>query len=151
MSLEIKKLLPSNASELAEIMALDPPGYAKYFVPFEFSESSFYKIISQAVKDHYFGLFYDNKLIGFYMLRGFDQGYSTPAYGVFITEKYSKKGLGRLTLKHAIATCKLDGANKLMLKVHPENISAKNLYQSEGFTINGEDAKYNNLIMIKEL
>ena len=36
------------------------------------------------------------------MLRGFDEGYEIPSYGVWISSKYANKGLAKLTLQYSI-------------------------------------------------
>lgn len=85
------------------------------------------------------------------MLRGFDEGYSVPSYGVWISENYSNKGLSTFTLQHAISFCKLNSIKKIMLKVHPDNVSAKHIYEKHGFKQTGVDPKIHHLIYHKDL
>ncbi len=80
-------------------------------------------------------------LAGFYMLRGFDQGYRVPAYGVWIAPEYKNRGLAALTLAHAFTLCKLNGIKRMLLKVHPRNVKALRLYESMGFVRTGNDPK----------
>jgi|AP12_2_1047962.scaffolds.fasta_scaffold16428_2 RimJ/RimL family protein N-acetyltransferase len=150
-SIEIKKLSLQLAPALSEALLSEKPKYLQYFTPFEFSVKSITHILDQAVKDKYFGIFVDNELAGFYMLRGLDQGYDTPSYGVWISSKYSNKGLSKLTLFHSFSFCKLNNIKTLMLKVHPENIIAKKLYESLGFVKTDTDNKNNNYIYHKTL
>lgn len=150
-SIEIKKLSLQLAPALSEALLSEKPKYLQYFTPFEFSVKSITHILDQAVKDKYFGIFVDNELAGFYMLRGLDQGYDTPSYGVWISSKYSNKGLSKLTLFHSFSFCRLNNIKSLMLKVHPENIIAKKLYESLGFVKTDTDNKNNNYIYHKTL
>ena len=83
------------------------------------------------------------------MLRGFDDGYEIPSYGVWVSSKFSNQGLSTLTLYHSFAFCKLNGIKTLMLKVHPENKIAKDLYESQGFKITGFDENNDNFIYQK--
>jgi len=85
------------------------------------------------------------------MLRGFDAGYEIPSYGVWVSSKFSNNGLSRLTLYHAFAFCKLNGIKTLMLKVHPENKVAKEMYESMGFKKTGFDESNDNFIYYKNL
>ena len=85
------------------------------------------------------------------MLRGFDEGYEIPSYGVWISKKYSAMGLSKLTLQHAVSICKINGIKKLLLKVHPENKRAKMIYENFGFTKESVDPKNNNLIYYKDI
>ena len=126
-NVEIKELQSEQASTLSALILNIPEDYSKYFVPFSFKEDSITKIINDAVNDKYFGIFINDDLAGFYMLRGFDEGYEVPSYGVWISDKFSGLGLSKLTLQHAITFCKLNGLKKIMLKVHPENVIAKNI------------------------
>lgn len=150
-SIEIKRIDESFSSSLAEMVSECSDEYLKYFTPFEFTEKKFREILSIKKQDQYYGVFIDNELSGFYMLRGFDEGYEIPAYGVLIAEKASNYGLGKLTLQHAIAFCKASGIKKIMLKVHPDNLGAKHIYEDIGFTAGGMDEKNKNLIYYKNL
>lgn len=149
-SLEIKELVTKHASLFSKRLSEESEEYLKHFIPFaEYSEAYLNKILSEKRLDKYFGLFLKKDLIGFYMLRGFDKGYEIPSYGVWISSKYADKGLSTLTLYHAFAFCKLNGIKTLMLKVHPDNSTAKNLYEKLGFKQTGFDEKINNIIYHK--
>jgi RimJ/RimL family protein N-acetyltransferase len=150
-SIEINELSLQHAPALSKALLSEKPKYLEYFTPFEFSIESITNILSQAVKDKYFGIFVDNDLVGFYMLRGLDEGYDIPSYGVWISSKYSNKGLSKLTLFHSFSFCKLNNIKTLMLKVYPDNIIAKNLYETLGFVKTGTDDKNSNYIYHKTL
>jgi len=150
-SVEIKELRPEHISELVKKLSENSAEYLKLFTAFELTSDTFNSILSKAIWDKYFGIFFGETIIGFYMLRGFDQGYEVPSYGVVISSDFSNKGLSRLTLYHAFALCKLNGIKKIMLKVRPENIFAKKLYESVGFERTGFDEKNGNYIYYKTL
>ena len=149
--LEIIILNKTYAKDVLDLFLRTKKEYSKYFIPFEFNLNIIESFFGNAKKDLFFGLFVDKKMIGFYMLRGFDEGFKVPSYGVFIDENYSGKGLGQLTLFHAISQCKILNVKKLLLKVHPDNLSAKHIYEKNGFIIEGVDPKNDNLIMFKDL
>ena len=150
-SLEIIELTPDFASVLSKKLLEESRDYIGHFIPFDFSEDSIQKILRSKKADKFFGLFLSKELVGFYMLRGFDEGYETPSYGVWISSKYSNKGLSTLTLYHAFAFCKLNGIKTLMLKVHPDNSTAKNLYEKFGFKQTGIDERIKHLIYHKSI
>ncbi len=150
-NVELKELQSNQASNLSALILSASRAYTKYFTPFSLKEDSIKKIINEAIKDKYFGIFVVDHLVGFYMLRGFDEGYEIPSYGVWISEKYSGLGLSKLTLQHAISFCKTNSIKKIMLKVHPENTIARNIYESFGFINEGVDKKNSNLIYYKNL
>lgn len=150
-NVEIKEIQSEQASTLSALILNAPKDHTKYFTPFSFEEDSIKKIINNAVNDKYFGIFINDDLAGFYMLRGFDQGYEVPSYGVWISDKFSGLGLSKLTLQHAITFCKINNIKKIMLKVHPENIIAKSIYEAFGFKQEGFDNNNSNLIYYKSL
>ena len=67
------------------------------------------------------------------MLRGFDEGYQRPSFGVYIDQQYANKGLSKLALDYCISWCRLHDTPALMLKVHPDNLFAIRAYQKAGF------------------
>jgi len=150
-SLEIIELTSDSTSILSKKLLEESKDYIGHFIPFDFSESSIKKILNEKKLDKYFGFFINSELVGFYMLRGFDKGYEIPSYGVWISSKYSGKGLSTLTLYHAFSFCKINKIKSLMLKVHPDNSIAKNLYEKLGFKQTGFDEKNNNLIYHKTI
>lgn len=149
--LEIKRINIRNAKELSELLIQSSKEYSKYFIPFEFDLESVSSTISKAVKDMFYGVYADSKLVGFYMLRGWDAGFEIPSYGVWIAENYSSKGLSKLTLHHAISVCRMNSIKKLMLKVHPDNLAAKKIYEDFGFINKGIDERIRHLIYFKDL
>ena len=150
-NIEIKEMDSKQAKTLSELLKSSDKEYSKYFIPFSFDEKSIEKILTDAVKDKYLGVFAKQRLVGFYMLRGFDAGYEIPSYGVWISKEYSGCGLSKLTLQHAITYCKLNKIKKLMLKVHPENLVAKKIYEDFGFVQESVDTDNKNLIYFKTL
>ena len=147
--ISIRKIGPDLAQELSELLRNVDPDYSKYFIPFNFDLQTVEKKLTDAKLDLFFGIFVNARLIGFYMLRGFDEGYDIPSYGVWISSEFAGKGLARLTIQHAISFCKINNINQLMLKVHPDNLKAIKLYEDFGFINSGLDPKNDNLIYKK--
>jgi len=149
--IEFKELKETDIKSLSMLMMKEEYDYNKYFIPFSFDEASIKNEIMSSINDIYYGVFLNNFLVGFYMLRGFDKGFNIPSYGVWISSKYSRKGISKLTLQHAITTCKLLGVKKIMLKVHPHNLVAKSIYVSFGFKEIGLDERINNIVYEKDI
>lgn len=149
LDVEIIALRIEQATELSEIILSTPAEYSKYFTPFAFDHLTISKVLSKARQDRYYGIYIGGKIAGFFMLRGFDKGYKIPSYGVWIAPGSSGRGLAEMTLKHAVAFCRVNGVDKLMLKVHPENIVAKKLYERNGFKVVGNDENNGNIIYQK--
>lgn len=149
--IELKKLEISELPGLIDLWNKDPKNYNLHFIPFKVEYQNLKSILENTVKDLFIGIFVNKKIAGFFMLRGFDKGYDIPSYGVWISSKYSNKGLAKLTLQHSISTCLIMGIKKIMLKVHPENKIALNMYKKFGFTETGIDERIGHIIMHKDL
>ena len=145
----ISSLNVNDADDLNKLINFTYKQHSKYFTPF--NNDSLLKILKQVKLDKYFAIHYNNKLIGFFMLRGFDEGYKIPSYGVWILPQYTNKGIAKLTLQYAVTFCKINNIPKLMLKVHPENNVAKDMYLKYGFVITGKDEKNDNIILHKDI
>lgn len=147
----IKKLGSESAKEISDLLQKENSEYSKYFIPFEFDFQTISNRMRNLHYDTFWGIYVNGKLAGFYMLRGFDEGYEIPSYGVWISKEFSGKGLSKLTLQHAISYCKLNQIKEIMLKVHPDNVIAKKIYEDFGFIKTGVDVRNNNLIYRKKL
>lgn len=149
--IEQRKLLITDLTDLIDLWNKDPQDYNKHFIPFEFKYDNLKSILEKVDKDLFIGIFVNKKIAGFFMLRGFDEGYEIPSYGVWISSQYSNKGLAKLTIQHSISICLMSGVKKIMLKVHPENKVAFNMYKKFGFIETGIDEKIGHIIMHREL
>ena len=135
-----------QAPELTSLLRSQSPAYVRFFSPFNFDHATISGILANLKKDVLSGIYARDRMIGFFMLRGWDEGYEVPTYGVLIDERYSGYGLGRMTLKMAKSICLLRRSPRIMLKVHPEHHPAKALYEEAKFIQTGIDAKSGNLI-----
>ncbi len=132
---EIAPLTPLDAAELSRILAASRPEYVTHFHPFAFDEQSVRQQLERARRDRFWGLRCGGELAGFFMLRGFDEGYERPAFGVFIAEHFAGRGLARRALNASIKWCEETGVREMMLKVYRENATALRIYEEAGFTI----------------
>lgn len=121
----IRPLEPKDADLIVDFMQARPPEHIRYFYAFGADKSAIAEILSKSELDVYLGIFWQNELIGIFMLRGWDAGYDIPSYGVLINEKYRGKYLFDLTIDAAKLICKLSGAKQLMVKMHSDRISPR--------------------------
>jgi RimJ/RimL family protein N-acetyltransferase len=155
ISLSINPLQSQQAWELTDLILESPEDYRKYFHPFDFRSDEIARIIQSSIRDIFFGVEILNEssspsqLIGFYMLRGLDEGFTNPMYGVFISHLYSGKGIATLTVYHALAVCRILGYERLLLKVAPSNVRAIRLYEHLGFGYLRNDKQSENLVLFK--
>jgi GNAT superfamily N-acetyltransferase len=137
MYVSFKKLVLKDAESLYQLLIKSTEDYIRYFSPFTFEIDTISKLLLNAEKDQIYGVELNDgistRIIGFYMLRGLDEGYVDPMYGVFISQEFSSMGIAKLTLSHAEVFCKMNNFSRLLLKVYVKNEKAKNLYSFLGF------------------
>jgi RimJ/RimL family protein N-acetyltransferase len=124
-SLLIRPLEIADAAAVSDFMRSQPPEYAKFFYAFGSDAATIAEILAACRADVYSGVFWQENLVGIFMLRGWDAGFDVPSFGVLIDEKYRGGAFMRLTLDTAKLICRLSGAKRLMAKIHPDNVSPR--------------------------
>lgn len=145
-NLTIRALRHEDAPLLSAMLMGQPPRYARFFYPFDFDVAAIAELLRNYEQDVYAGMIWDDKLVGFFMLRGWDAGFEVPAYGLIIDRDYRGYGLEMLSLEAAKVICNLHGAARIMLKMHPDNFSAKGIARKIGFVQAGVEADTGNVI-----
>jgi ribosomal protein S18 acetylase RimI-like enzyme len=67
------------------------------------------------------------------MLRGWDEGFDVPSFGVLVDHRTQGQGLGRRMTEFAIAEARRLGSRRVRLTVNESNQAAVHLYRSLGF------------------
>lgn len=123
---------------------LSDRGEDRVFHPHPFTKDAVEKLCDKTLKDLYYLLMLDEEAIGYGMLRGWDQGYEIPSLGIAFHPDYRGSGLARMFMHFLHSAARMQGARRIMLKVYPENVPAKKLYESLGYefsVLNGEQLK----------
>lgn len=133
----IRELNPDDAAGLAGFLGSQPPSYREHFRPFaDESGEALAAVLRGKSRDAYWGVFSSEsseEWLACFMLRGWDEGYERPAFGVIVDHRRGGCGLGRLCLSVALVHCRLNRVPSCMLKVSPNNPTASRLYEREGF------------------
>ena len=149
-SFAIFPLMPPDAGSVAAFLRRQPTEYLRFFYAFRGDEAAIGEMLASTEEDIYSGVFWQQNLIGIFMLRGWDAGYEIPSFGVLIDEKYRGGALMRLTLDTAKLICRLRGAKKLMAKIHPDNVSPRGARRL-GLHQTGTEESTGNIIYHMEL
>lgn len=136
-NLSFQELHADDAKTLSALLRSQRADYLRFFTPFPFEEKEIAARLAAKKRDHWWGIYSDAVLVGLVMLRGWDEGYERPSFGVFISEASSKQGLARKALQFCISWCRTRHIPRMMLKVESENHTAAALYLSEGFQKTG--------------
>ncbi len=87
----------------------------------------------ESVADRSYIATQNGEVVGYSMLRGWDEGYPVPSFGACVHPDRRNDGLGKRLLAHAIEQSQIRGATKLRLTVFKANQRAVNVYQRFGF------------------
>lgn len=143
--LVVRPLCPEDARALSEMLRAQPAEYARFFYAFSFDEGDIARMLAARRRDVYMGLLWGGELAGFFMLRGWDEGYEVPSLGTFVAEGYRGRGLMPLTVELTRVICRLRGTTRVMYKSHPGNAPARKA-AAMGFRQGGVDPATGNLI-----
>lgn len=136
MSAGVYILGPGDAGALADFFAIvgADAGAVSFFHPHPFDRATAEAICNRTGRDEYFAVSEAGEILGYGMLRGWDEGYEVPAFGVCVRCDQRGRGLGNLLLGFAIERARAAGAPSMMLKVFEDNVAARTLYERSGFT-----------------
>lgn len=125
-----------NVAGLFATIAADPA--AVRFHPHPFGSTDAIRVCAYPGQDIYAGAFLDGTLVGYGMLRGWDEGFAVPTLGIYLAPSARGSGLARrfMDVLHGMALDR--GASRVMLKVYPDNQAALALYRRIGYVFDGE-------------
>lgn len=146
VSMEFRVLGPADAAILSEIF---PSIDETYFRPHPFTTDEASRISNEAGRDAYAILLEDDRAVAYGMLRGWSEGYEIPSLGIAVRTDCQGRGLGRLMMANLHAEARQRGATVIRLRVHPNNLKARRLYESLGYAYTGVDR--DELVMLVDL
>lgn len=111
----------------------DRPEITRGFHPFPLNAETAQRIACTEHLDRYFLAVCDGEAVGLMMLRGWDEGYQVPSFGVLVDHRHQGAGLGRQMTEFAVAEARRLGCQRLRLSVYASNRPALSLYLSIGF------------------
>ena len=104
------------------------------FHPHPLTYEKVIEIANYVGNDLYFLQIKNKKIIGYGMLRGWDEGFTIPSLGLVIHPTYRKQGYGKKFIEFLHNQAKIKGSAKIRLKVYCDNIRALKLYRSFGYS-----------------
>ena len=111
----------------------DKPSITRYFNPFPLTEESAYRITKKNHKDKYYVAYLDKMIVGFSMLRGWEEGYNVPSFGILIHHKFTNQGYGKILTHFTLDQAQNLNCKKVRLSVLKSNFVAIHIYRSLGF------------------
>jgi ribosomal protein S18 acetylase RimI-like enzyme len=142
--MEVHALCPAHADALARFFeVLKAHGIDKTFHPHPFTAEAARDRANYAGQDLYFVLLKGSDVMGYAMLRGWDEGYEVPSLGIALHPDAQGQGLGRLLMEFLHVASLQRGAKTIRLRVYRDNKSAITLYRSLGYKLTQDrDCRY---------
>jgi len=142
--LEVRALEPGDAAAVERLFSIlaEDEGTLRVFHPHPLDTANARRVSTRRSQseDIYFGAFIGEDMVGYGMLRGWEDGYAVPSFGVAVSPRHRGAGIGRVLLEAAVDMARTRGATEMMLKVYPNNHVARRLYESRGFVFEHEPA-----------
>ena len=148
--LEIVKLEQDLVPALTKffIAFRDSPD-ARYFLPHPLTREEINRLVELDGEDLYYVLIDGSHVIGYGMLRGWDEGFEVPSLGIAIHPEARGRGFGSLVMHFLHQAAKSRGASKIRITVHADNRRAVHMYLDLGYTF--EPAEDGRLVGIRDL
>lgn len=133
-SLEVVRLAPEWQVGLQQFFQeLKESGDEVFFSPHPVDADSIRRIAAHDGKDLYYLLVEHGEVLGYGMLRGWDEGYQIPSLGLAIHHSARGQGLGGMLMGFLHLLASRRGADKVRLRVRANNEKALSLYKSLGY------------------
>jgi glycosyltransferase involved in cell wall biosynthesis/RimJ/RimL family protein N-acetyltransferase len=135
----------------------DDPKVFSQFDPFPLTEENAVRIALQPTRDRYYGAFLGDRVIALSMLRGWDEGYEVPSFGIAVDVDFHGEGLGTLLTSWTLEQARLLGCKQVRLSVYGSNKIARRIYERLGFTevereqIERPGGADDRIVMVREL
>lgn len=132
--LEYRRVSPVFEGMLIEFFGLlEGHQVSRYFHPHPFTPEQAKSLCGYEGNDLFYVALDGARVVGYGMLRGWDEGYDIPSLGVVLHPDVRGTGLGKSFMHFLHAAAKIRGAKKIRLKVYPENQTAVQLYAILGY------------------
>lgn len=113
--------------------ALRDCGDNLFFKPHSFDDNSLASLATNVGADLYYLLVQDKVVLGYGLLRGWEEGYEIPSLGIAIRPSERGKGLATLLMHYLHVMARIRGAEQVRLRVHSGNQAAIDLYSGLGY------------------
>jgi len=145
----IRRLGAGDAAELGLLFERnDRDEVRRFFHPFPMARSSAEQLLHLDRRDLFFGVLEADRIIAFSMLRGWDEGFDIPSFGVLVDFEKRGVGLGRRLTEWTLRWADKSGCPRVRLSIHEENQTAYALYTSLGFKETDRNVESNGLLRL---
>ncbi len=136
LPLEFLRLTPPLAAKLTAFFeVLSARGDGRWFHPHPLTAVEAVRLCADEGRDLYYAAAAGDAVLAYGLLRGWDEGYAVPSLGIAVHPAARGLGLARAFMSFLHAAAALSGANRVRLKVYPDNAPARRLYERLGYRL----------------
>jgi len=132
-ALEFRSLAPDLAQPLGDFFESLAASDGAFFHPHPLTRESARRLCESQGRDLYFVAVCDSRVLGYGLLRGWDEGYAVPSLGIALSPDARGTGLARAFMLFLHSAARLRGASQIRLTVFRSNVRAVALYRSLGY------------------
>jgi ribosomal-protein-alanine N-acetyltransferase len=118
---------------LSFLSSVDTPEERRFFSPHPFDGETAARICNYTGPDAYYLMLRNGEVVGYGLLRGWEEGFAIPSLGICIAPAYRSHKLGKLLMGFLHAEARRRGCQKVRLKVRKENARARAMYCAMGY------------------
>jgi ribosomal protein S18 acetylase RimI-like enzyme len=135
-----RRLTPVDTDVLAESFARnDVEAVTRTFDPFPLGRATAEALLDPKRLDWFFGAFERDAIVAFSMLRGRDEGYEVPSFGIFVDKDEQGRGLGSKLTEWTVEQARNAGMPAVRLSVYASNPGALRMYERLGFEVQSRE------------
>lgn len=132
--IQFEDLTPRHEAGLSELFrALSANGDGQFFYPHPLTPEESHRLCRHKGLDQYFVATFKNQVLGYAMLRGWDEGYAIPSLGLATHPEHRSKGLAEVLVIELIRRARNQEASHLRLTVDATRDRFMNFFRRYGF------------------
>lgn len=133
-TLTITRLSHAGTSGLLDLLrALEANGEARWFQPHPFTQEHLELLCAPDKRDLHYLLANESAVLGYGLLRGWDEGYPTPSLGIAVHPAQRHLGCGATLMRFLHCAARVRNAERVRLRVHEDNLAAIAMYRRFGY------------------
>jgi [ribosomal protein S18]-alanine N-acetyltransferase len=133
------------------LAAIDDAGETGQFSPHARDEASLRELAIRHRLDVHCLLMEGGQVLGYGLLRGWDEGYEIPSLGIAIHPQFRAQGFGRFLMGYLELMAARRGASRVRLRVFRTNSTAIRLYGGLGYQWSDDPSRAELIVGMKML
>jgi ribosomal protein S18 acetylase RimI-like enzyme len=132
--LEAVRLRCAEAPALLEmLLELERAGETRHFAPHPFTLASLNALCEETRQDLHYVFKCGSVVMAYGLLRGWDEGFSTPSLGIAVRPGVRGLGYGAALMHFLHCAARAREVSRVRLRVHADNVAATGLYTRLGY------------------